>query len=106
MSTIPFRPEPRFVPGELVVIAHSSDPQLIGMRATVQEIHFQTWDCGDDMFWSGWGCRLDIGSPIGNWWSEVSLERLPPKTPATWHANTFIPDCIQLPVTSRSTNHD
>lgn len=104
MSTKPFRPDPQFVPGELVVIAHCSDPQLVGMRAMVLEIHFQTWDCGEDTYWSGWGCRLDVASNIGAWWSEVSLKRLPPQTPARWDASTFIPDRIKQTATCRSTN--
>lgn len=82
MST---HPEPVFIPGELAAIAHASEPHLIGQQVQILDIRYQTWPCGADFFWTGWGCRIGVISTTGTeWWSEMSLKKLPGAQPGQW----------------------
>ena len=78
------KPEPIFIPGEPATITHSADPDLVGLQVQVLDIDYRTWPCGDDFFWTGWGCRLSVTCCGTDWWSEVCLKKLPGNTPGQW----------------------
>lgn len=93
-------PDPIFMPGEPARIAFATQPDLVGLQVEVLDISYRTWSCGDDFFWTGWGCRLSVESCGTTWWSEKCLKKLPGNTAGQW-LKEFIPTELGEPTEIR-----
>lgn len=91
------KPEPIFVPGELAEIVYACEPHLIGHQVQVFDIQYKTWTCSNNLFWTGWGCRIGVTGSIGtDWWAEVCLKKLPGSQPGQW-IEAFKPSLLGVP---------
>lgn len=71
------RPEPKFVPGELVGTAGTTFDAWNGLQGKVVSADFRTgFSLSAGRLIEGWAYALDIGGPA-RLWSEHNLRKLP-----------------------------
>jgi hypothetical protein len=91
------KPEPKFVPGELVVIESLACPEHNGKTVEIVDAQLKPmrlWS-HDGSYRRGrfWVYRLPVkhGIGTGEWWGERTLRKLPPSTPSTFDAAIWQP---------------
>lgn len=82
--------EPKFVPGERVLIDSKTRPDLNG-EATVVSAEYEYWHGRGYAPASGWSYFTTTVSECGRPFNEGSLRKLPPNTPAEFDESLWAP---------------
>jgi hypothetical protein len=91
------RPEPKFVPGELVLVMSNVSPKHNGAVVPILEASYRNmrlWRAdGSHSLGMTWVYRIPVLHHIadGIWWGEKSLQKLPPEEVTQWEESIFQP---------------
>lgn len=90
--------EPKFVPGERVILDSTSSPELNGEAVVLDAWYTSAYvdDTPAKMCWVydltiPHGLQRGIDGPHPGW-CEKALRKLPPETPATFDASIWVPN--------------
>lgn len=89
------RPEPKFVPGELVEIRSKYGHPMDGQRVRVALVEWRTCrSINTGKHDTGWKYKTVPENTEAAWWSEPALRRPPKDEPTTFDASIWKPEGV------------